>query len=167
MLTFVNTTVTIKDKDGFLFYMKTKLYLAKRKTAPSPIWLEVNFTTNEDTVSTVKGSAPANDLRWLWSAIIFISLDFQRETFLIYEKHIAKKQLYMHRKAAASLILHSLDICHTKLIYYSDYCGLELGYFQYHLKFVSQIWTSQNASLQKGLMKPKPVQYYRYAYNYF
>ena len=62
MLTSINTTVTIKDKDRFLFYMKTKLYLAKRKIAPSPIWLEVNVTTDEGRSSTVKGSILANEL---------------------------------------------------------------------------------------------------------
>ena len=34
--------------------------------------------------------------------------------------------------------------------------------FLYHLQLLSQIWTLQNASLQKRIMKPKPVQYLQY-----
>ena len=205
-----------KTKMNFLFHVKEKLYLAKWKSAPSPISLEVKslwwlkkselticktitvwkmskygvisgpyvpvfglhreiysvnlcfqskyrkirtrnnsvlghfvrsafgaccslININEDRSSTVKGPVPANELRWLWSAIKFISLDFQRETFLINENHIAKKEYYMHWKPAVPLNFtphppHSLLICLAKLIYYSVYCGLDLGYFLYHLE---------------------------------
>ena len=62
-------------------------------------------------------------------------MDFQRETFLINENHIEEKLVY---------------------------CGLDLGYFLYHLQLVSQILTLQNASLRKSIMKPKPVQHLQY-----
>ena len=57
-------------------------------------------------------------------------MDFQRETFLINENHIEEKLVY---------------------------CGLDLGYFLYHLQLVSQIWALQNASLQKSVMKPSTI----------
>ena len=39
---------------------------------------------------------------------------------------------------------------------------MDLGYFLHHLQLVSQIWTLQNSSLQKIMMKPKPVQYLQF-----
>ena len=164
MLTFNNTTVNIKEEDGFFnitvnikevdgFFVRyeSETISGKAKNCMSPILLEVKslwwlkisesksicawttcslITTNEGRSSTVKGFVTAKELGWLWSALKFISMDFQRETFLINENHIEEKLVY---------------------------CGLDLGYFLYHLQLVSQIWALQNASLQKSVMKPSTI----------
>ena len=58
------------------------------------------------------------------------------------------------------------DMCHRRRMYYSVYCGLDVCCFLYHLQLVSQIWTLQNASLHKSIMKPKRVQYWQYVHYY-
>ena len=187
MLTCNNTSVNIKEEDGFFVPYESKTISGKVKNCSI-----TNFTGGQVLVVIknirkqnhlglnnmllnyykwrqimhCKSFVTANELRWLWSAIKFISLDFQRETILITEKHIAEKELYMHWKPAISLNFTPLYICHPKRIYYSVYCGLDLGYFLYNPQLVSQIWTLQNTSLHKSIMKPKPVQYLQYVHYY-
>ena len=186
MLTFSNTSVNIKQEGGIFVPYENEtisgkaknctitnftgsqiLVMIKAKSKTIWVWTKCSLIiTNEHRSSTVKGFVTANELRWFWSAIEFISLDFQRETILITEKHIAEKELYMHWKPVVPLSFTPLYVCHSKRIYYSVYCGLDLGYFLYHLQLVSQIWTLQNASLYKNIMKPKPVQHLQYVHYY-
>ena len=105
---------------------------------------------NEDRSSTVKGPVPANELRWLWSAIKFISLDFQRETFLMIEKAYCKKRIIYPLKTCCLTKFYTPLICAMqKWSIIRVYCGLDLGYFLYHLQLLFQIWILQTTSLQK------------------
>ena len=123
-MTFNNTAVNIKEEDGLFVSYESETISGKAKNCTI-----TNFTGGQVLVMTkntrkqnhldlnnmllnyyrwrqiihCKRFFTANELRWVWSAIKSISLDFQRETILINEKHIAEKELYMHRKTAVSL----------------------------------------------------------------
>ena len=170
--------------------MKTKLYPTKRKTAPSPISLEVKFLwwLKESKATIIqnhlglnsmllnyykwrqiihcKSFCSPNELRRVWSAIKFISLDFERQTFLINEKHTAKKEFYMHWKPVVSLnftppwyLSRKTDLLKCLL-----WSGLGLHSIPSEISFINLNFAK--CKFTKNVMKPKPVQYLQYVHNY-